>query len=226
MPVQLLQIDSTAVSKGQWGGVQAQRTNLQWNSRGTHLLGHTSCDFDSTNQSYFGESRLYLLTADDRIDMQVTMESETMISDCAWSPDGLFFVALGGISPSTAVLFDTKGKALYQLATGPYNQVCWNPQSRFVMLAGFGNMPGDIRLFEKKADNACKPMGGCRCALCPALLSARFHVSVGGCNVAHAYPSDDEYQPPPSRLPGMADCCAARAILLSLIHISEPTRPY
>lgn len=147
--------------------LQAQRTSLKWNSKGTHFLGHTSCDFDSTNQSYFGESRLYLLTSDDRIDMQVTMEGEAMVSDCAWSPDGQFFVALGGISPSTAVLFDTKGKPVYQLGTGPYNQVCWNPQSRFILLAGFGNMPGDIRLFEKKADNACKPMGGCRYASFP-----------------------------------------------------------
>jgi translation initiation factor 2A len=154
--------------------MQAQRADLKWNSKGTHLLGHTSCDFDATNQSYFGESRLYLLTANDRINMQVTMDNEaTMISDCAWSPDGNFFVALGGISPTTAVLFDTKGDAVYQLAQGPYNQICWNPQSRFVLLAGFGNMPGDIRLFEKKADNACKPMGGCKCApISPALRLA------------------------------------------------------
>jgi uncharacterized protein with WD repeat len=142
--------------------VQAQRARLLWNSQGTHILGHTSCDFDATNQSYFGESRLYLLTADGRVDMQVTMENETMVVDAAWSPDGKFFVALGGVAPSAAVLFDTKGKPVYKLGSGPYNQVCWSPQSRFVLLAGFGNMPGDIRLFEKKADNACKPMGGCR----------------------------------------------------------------
>lgn len=142
--------------------VQAQRCRLLWNSTGSHVLGHTSCDFDATNQSYFGESRLYLMSSDGNLDMQVTMDNECSIQDAAWSPDGKFFVALGGISPAIGVLFDCKGKALYKLAEGAYNQISWNPHSRFVLLAGFGNMPGDIRLFDKKSDNACKPMGGCR----------------------------------------------------------------
>lgn len=142
--------------------MQAQRCRLLWNSTGSHVLGHTSCDFDATNQSYFGESRLYLMSADGNLDMQVTMDNECSIQDAAWSPDGKFFIALGGISPAIGVLFDCKGKSLYKLAEGAYNQICWNPHSRFVLLAGFGNMPGDIRLFDKKNDNACKPMGGCR----------------------------------------------------------------
>jgi translation initiation factor 2A len=107
---------------------------------------------------------LYLLSADGRLDSAVALDNDTAVQDVAWSPDGKFFVALGGISPSVATLFDPKGKALYKLGSGPYNQICWNPQSRFILLAGFGNMPGDIRLYEKKADNACKPMGGCRSA--------------------------------------------------------------
>jgi hypothetical protein len=40
--------------------------------------------------------------------------------------------------------------------------VRWNPFSRFLCLCGFGNLPGDVEFFDKKADGKCKPMGACK----------------------------------------------------------------
>ena len=37
-------------------------------------------------------------------------------------------------------------------------QVRWNPFGRFVARGGFGNLPGDVEIFDKKADNKCKPI--------------------------------------------------------------------
>lgn len=129
------------------------------------MLFRTIADFDATNQSYFGESRLYLLSADGRLDMAVTMDNETAVADVAWSPDSAFFVAIGGVIPATATLFDVKGAALQKLVTGAFNEVRWCPHSRFILLAGFGNLPGDIQLIDKAgADerHACSKMGAVR----------------------------------------------------------------
>ena len=46
--------------------------------------------------------------------------------------------------------------------SGPYSLARWNPFGRFLALAGFGNLPGDVAFFDKKADGKCKPMGTTR----------------------------------------------------------------
>lgn len=38
----------------------------------------------------------------------------------------------------------------------------WSPHGRFIMLGGFGNLPGDMEFFDKKADGKCKLMGSVR----------------------------------------------------------------
>ena len=39
----------------------------------------------------------------------------------------------------------------------------WSPHGRFVAVAGFGNLPGDLVFYEKKADGKCKKVGATRC---------------------------------------------------------------
>jgi translation initiation factor 2A len=141
--------------------LQASRCKLAWNQKGTHVLCQSIADFDKTNQSYFGESRLYLLSGDGSVDMAVAMDDDPSIVDMAWAPDGETFVALGGHQPTQAVLYSAKGKVLNKMMSGPYNTIRWSPQGRFILLAGFGNLPGDIQLFEK-TENGPETMGACR----------------------------------------------------------------
>lgn len=35
-------------------------------------------------------------------------------------------------------------------------------QGRFLAIAGFGNLPGDVALYDRKADGKFKPMGSTR----------------------------------------------------------------
>lgn len=143
--------------------LQATRCRLFWNAKGSHVLCQSLADFDATNKSYFGESRLYLLSVDGKVDTAVTMNNDTNIVDVGWNPAGTEFVAIGGHQPATAALFDVRGKPICTIGTGPYNTVRWNPQGRFILLAGFGNLPGDIRLWERSTtDKACTAMGATR----------------------------------------------------------------
>lgn len=44
--------------------VQANAARLMWNASGTALLALTAADVDATNQSYYGEQKLYFMAAD------------------------------------------------------------------------------------------------------------------------------------------------------------------
>ncbi|XP_057430472.1 uncharacterized protein LOC130749682 isoform X2 [Lotus japonicus] len=50
--------------------------------------------------------------------------------------------------PAKATLFDKNCNPLLELGTGPYNTIRWNPKGRFLCLAGFGNLPGDMVFWD------------------------------------------------------------------------------
>jgi translation initiation factor 2A len=144
------------------------------------VLCQSIADFDKTNKSYYGESRLYLLSSDGRTDMAVAMDDDPSIVDFAWAPDGASFVALGGHQPTCAVLYSAAGKVLSKMVSGPYNTVRWAPNGRFILLAGFGNLPGDIQLIEK-TEKGPETMGACRC--CHSIPQQQHAVCRVNCNV-------------------------------------------
>lgn len=45
-------------------------------------------------------------------------------------------------------------------------------QGRFLAIAGFGNLPGDVALYDRKADGKFKPMGSARCVALASATSA------------------------------------------------------
>ena len=62
-------------------------------------------------------------------------------------------------------IFDAKKcTATYELGAGPHNTIRWNPFGRFIMLAGFGNLPGDVKFYHRLFDGKFKLMGSCRAA--------------------------------------------------------------
>ena len=46
-------------------------------------------------------------------------------------------------------------------------------QGRFLAIAGFGNLPGDVALYDRKPDGKFKPMGSARCG--PLVCAAHMH---------------------------------------------------
>jgi translation initiation factor 2A len=66
-----------------------------------------------------------------------------------WSPNGKDFVVVHGFMPSKATLLDSRCKPLFDFGSGPRNMVKWSPHGRFICLAGFGNLPGDVEIWER-----------------------------------------------------------------------------
>ncbi|XP_056171896.1 uncharacterized protein LOC115679300 isoform X2 [Syzygium oleosum] len=98
---------------------------LHWNYGSTGLLVVVQSDVDKTNQSYYGESKLNYLTTDGTHEGLVPL-----------------------LMPAKATIFDKKCNPLLELGTGPYNTIRWNPKGKFICLAGFGNLPGDMAFWD------------------------------------------------------------------------------
>lgn len=121
---------------------------LRWNYGSTGLLAVAQADVDKTNQSYYGESKLSYLTTDGSHEGLVPLRKEGPIHDVQWSYAGSEFAVVYGFMPAKATIFDKKCNPLLDLGSGPYNTIRWNPKGRFLCLAGFGNLPGDMAFWD------------------------------------------------------------------------------
>ncbi|XVF65791.1 hypothetical protein PTKIN_Ptkin09bG0278700 [Pterospermum kingtungense] len=127
---------------------QCSTVQLNWNNGSTGLLVVVQSDVDKTNQSYYGESKLHYLTTDGTHEGLVSLRKEGPIHDVQWSYSGKEFAVVYGFMPANATVFDKKCKPLLELGSGPYNTVRWNPKGKFLCLAGFGNLPGDMAFWD------------------------------------------------------------------------------
>ncbi|KAF3451038.1 hypothetical protein FNV43_RR07127 [Rhamnella rubrinervis] len=121
---------------------------MNWNYGSTGLLVVVQSDVDKTNQSYYGESKLNYLTTDGTHEGLVPLRKEGPIHDVQWSCSGSEFAVVYGFMPARASVFDKKCNPLLELGSGPYNTLRWNPKGRFLCLAGFGNLPGDMAFWD------------------------------------------------------------------------------
>ncbi|XP_044466765.1 eukaryotic translation initiation factor 2A [Mangifera indica] len=121
---------------------------LSWNRGSTGLLVVVQSDVDKTNQSYYGESKLNYLTTDGTHEGLVPLRKEGPVHDVQWSHSGSEFAVVYGFMPASATVFDKRCRPLLELGSGPYNTIRWNPKGKFLCLAGFGNLPGDMAFWD------------------------------------------------------------------------------
>ncbi|TFK61344.1 translation initiation factor eIF-2A [Pluteus cervinus] len=132
---------------------KADRAQIKWNSFGTHLLLVTQTEVDNSNKNYYGETGLYLLTANGSFDCRVTLDKEGPIHDSAWNPNSKEFGVVYGFMPAKTMLFDQRVKPLHDFGLSPHNFISFNPQGRLLALAGFGNLAGKIDMFDRRTLN-------------------------------------------------------------------------
>ncbi|GAB2225464.1 hypothetical protein Droror1_Dr00006256 [Drosera rotundifolia] len=138
---------------------RCSRAQLHWNHGSHGLLVVAQADVDKSNQSYYGESKLSYLTTDGLYEGLVPLKKEGPVHDVQWSYSGSEFAVVYGFMPARATVFDKKCNPLLELGSGPYNTIRWNPKGRFLCLAGFGNLPGEMVFWdyvEKKQIGATK----------------------------------------------------------------------
>ncbi|KDN48186.1 translation initiation factor eIF-2A [Tilletiaria anomala UBC 951] len=142
--------DMPALPLSQKTFFKADKIHFKWNRSGSALLFLTSTDVDKTNASYYGESNLYMMTANGSFDCRVSLDKEGPIHDYEWSPNSREFVVIYGFMPAKVVLFSYKVNVIAELGTQPRNFVAYNPQGRLICIAGFGNLSGMVDVWDRE----------------------------------------------------------------------------
>lgn len=136
---------------------RAESVLAQWNKLGTALLVVAQTDVDSSNKSYYGESTLYLLSVNSGSDQRIMLDREGPVYDVAWSPDSDEFGVVYGLMPAQTSFFNVRGQETTRLPLAPRNHIKYSPQSRFVVVAGFGNLQGHMDIYDRS--QAMKKVG-------------------------------------------------------------------
>ncbi|KAL6870286.1 eukaryotic translation initiation factor eIF2A domain-containing protein [Trichoderma novae-zelandiae] len=132
---------------------KGDKVQLKWNKQGSSLLVLAQTDVDRSNKSYYGETTLYLLSTNGTLDARVTLDKEGPIHDVSWSPSSRQFGVVYGFMPAKTTIFNDRGVAVHSFPLGPRNTISFSPTGRFVLLAGFGNLAGQIDVYDLEKDN-------------------------------------------------------------------------
>jgi translation initiation factor 2A len=123
------------------------------------VLVKTSTDVDKSGASYYGSTGLYLLHADGGFESSVPLPKEGPVSDAKWAPTSRGFVVIAGTMPAAATLFDLAAKPLLSFGAAHRNVASWAPHGRFLAIAGFGNLAGDMDFWCERSAVAAWAFG-------------------------------------------------------------------
>lgn len=133
-----------------------ERADLLWSPSGSALLALVETDVDETGVSYYGSTRLVLMSADGEVIQELNKDQSGQylpIQAVGWSPATDTFILIRGFQPSQVTLWtwdeaERKCVQLQSLMEKTHrNTIKWNPFGNLVMLAGFGNLAGDFDIF-------------------------------------------------------------------------------
>lgn len=127
---------------------------ILFNHTGEEVLALAQSDVDESGSSYFGTSYLYWTPSNGKSKpLQVCGAKEGLVQDLCWSPTKNEFATIVGMMPATVALYDGKnGKLLTTLGVSRRNTLKWNPFGRFLAVAGFGTLPGDLDFFDRSCE--------------------------------------------------------------------------
>lgn len=131
---------------------KGDKVQLKWNGQGTSLIVLAQTEVDKSNKSYYGETNMYLLSANGAFDARITLDKEGPIHDVSWSPNSKEFGVVYGFMPAKTTIFNHRAVATHSFAIGPRNTIIFSPTGRFVLVAGFGNLAGQIDVYDMEKD--------------------------------------------------------------------------
>ncbi|KAK3689814.1 eukaryotic translation initiation factor eIF2A-domain-containing protein [Podospora appendiculata] len=133
---------------------KGDKVQLKWNGQGTSLIVLAQTEVDKSNKSYYGETNMYLLSANGSFDARVTLDKEGPIHDVAWSPNSKEFGVIYGFMPAKTTIFNHRAVPTHSFSIAPRNTIIFSPTGRFVLVAGFGNLAGQIDVYDLEKDYA------------------------------------------------------------------------
>ncbi|KAJ8280527.1 hypothetical protein GJAV_G00055910 [Gymnothorax javanicus] len=136
---------------------KSDRVTMLWNAKATAVLVTASVEVDKTGASYYGEQTLHYLAVSGESAV-VQLPKNGPIYDVAWSPSSSEFCVVYGFMPAKATIFNLKCDPVFDFGTGPRNAAFYSPQGHILVLAGFGNLRGQMEVWDvKKYKQVSKP---------------------------------------------------------------------
>ncbi|KAH6637661.1 eukaryotic translation initiation factor-like protein subunit eIF2A [Boeremia exigua] len=127
---------------------KSDKVQLKWNDLGTSVIVLAQTDVDKTNKSYYGETNMYILSANGSFDSRIQLDKEGPIHDVSWSPNSKEFGVVYGYMPAKTTIFNARAVPQHNFDLGPRNTINFSPHGRFVLVAGFGNLAGDVDIYD------------------------------------------------------------------------------
>ncbi|XP_066478159.1 eukaryotic translation initiation factor 2A isoform X2 [Tiliqua scincoides] len=126
---------------------KADKVVLLWNSKATAVLVIASTEVDKTGASYYGEQTLHYMATNGESAV-VQLPKNGPIYDATWSPNSTEFCVVYGFMPAKATIFNLKCDPVFDFGTGPHNAAFYSPQGHILVLAGFGNLSGQLDVWD------------------------------------------------------------------------------
>lgn len=141
---------------------KCEKVQFKWNQSGTTLIVLAITENDKTGKSYYGETTLYVLSSSGGFDSRITLDKDGPIHDVSWSPNSKEFGVIYGFMPAKTTIFNQRAVATYTFPLGPRNTILFSPSGRFVLVAGFGNLAGQMDIYDLQKDyrKICTIEGG------------------------------------------------------------------
>ena len=102
---------------------------------------------DTSTTSYYGESTLYYMDLLYGKFQKISLATGP-IHDFDWTPNGKNFVVCAGHHPAKTNIYDSLAKFLKEICVSKVNTIRISPDSRILCLSGFGNLNGDIEIYQ------------------------------------------------------------------------------
>jgi translation initiation factor 2A len=132
---------------------QAEEMEVHWSPKGDSALIALQTTVDTSGQSYYGSTSLFLMSPHNSDTIAVPLPQEGPVLDVAWMPNAskssCFAVAAGKMPSMTSLHNGNDGNATFLFGNAHRNTIAWAPHGRFVCLAGFGNLAGGMTFWDR-----------------------------------------------------------------------------
>lgn len=108
-----------------------------------------SMDVDASGASYYGKQTLHFMNLKGD-SCTVPLSKEGPIHSHEWSPKGNEFCVVYGYMPAKATFFNLKCDPVFEVAEASRNSIYFNPFGNIVLLGGFGNLRGNVEVWDAK----------------------------------------------------------------------------
>lgn len=144
---------------------QAEECSVKWSPKGDSALVLTHTSVDTSGDSYYGSTNLFLLLSESPQDIRNgealsvplpggnSSAGVRPVLDVAWMPNGSkppLFCVISGKMPALASLHNgTTGEPTFLFGNAHRNTIVWSNHGRFLTLGGFGNLAGGMDFYDK-----------------------------------------------------------------------------